>query len=121
MSVLAKKLLPDAPLNLVKALQPKFLAIEVRAKGRQFRWAFPLWALEQSLTAALKGARLASHLPPGVLRKSKLSAYLFYIKGNSWADLQALLAEGWGLLELPPGEAFTSVETEDFSFTLKPI
>lgn len=112
----------DTPGELLKALRPKFLVLELRAKERSFRWAFPLWALKECVMVGLKALRFAGQVvPEKTFVKYGVNDY-FKKEKLDWLDtLQVLLLEEPDLLTLPSGEAFISVETNDFSFALKQI
>lgn len=112
----------DTPFELFKALKLKFLVLELRAKERSFRWAFPLWALQECILFGLKALKFSGHVvPEKTLKKYGLDRYFSKEKVDWLETLQTLLAEESDLLTLPPGEAFVSVETNDFSFALKQI
>ena len=112
----------DTPRELLKAIQPKFLVLELRAQKRSFRWAFPLWALQECVLFGLKALKFSGQIvPEKTLKKYGLDSYVSKEKLDWLETLQTLLAEEPDLLTLPSGEAFISVETNDFSFALKQI
>mgnify|MGYP000285563553 CR=1 FL=1 len=112
----------NTPRELLKAIKPKFLVLELRAGERKFRWAFPLWALKESVIFGLKALRFSGQVvPEKTLAKYGMDRYMKREKLDWLNALQTLLLEEPNLLSLPSGEAFVSVETNDFSFALRQI
>ena len=112
----------NTPRELLKAVRPKFLVLELRAKERSFRWAFPLWALQECVIFGLKAIRFSGQVvPEKTLAKYGVENYFRKEKLDWLETIQTLLLEESDLLTLPSGEAFISVETNDFSFALKQI
>lgn len=83
-------------------VQPRFLYVRLETDMVRIRWAFPLWALEESLALALALAPLLA------LKSKREPARLRLLIPPL---LSALFTPREKLLRLPAGEAFIAIQT----------
>lgn len=111
-------------------VRPRLLLLRVRADKVHFRWAVPVWALEETLRAVLLVgpwvlwvARCAPR-PWRARWRGRVGAMTFDFSGPAgtppWPALHALLEGRGGWFDLPEGEPFVHVDTDDAQIDIRP-
>ena len=110
--------------SYLEELRPRFVIFRLATGRVRIFWGVPLWALEQTVSLALRLLPLLPHLTP--LLPARVRPQLARWGGGSQsaliAALELLLSEPWhDLLRLPPGEPFVSIETDDVFLEIRQI
>lgn len=105
--------------DYLEELRPRFVIFRLITPTLRIGWAVPLWALEQTVSLALRLLPLLPALAP-LLSPRARQALGARVGTTAWTGettlraLELLLSEPWhDLLRLPRGEPFISIETSD--------
>lgn len=121
---------PDWWRAYARDVRPRLLLLHVRADKVHLRWAVPVWALEETLRAvllvgpwALWVARCAPR-PWRARWRGRVGSLPFDLTGPAgtppWPALRVLLEGQGGWFDLPEGEPFVHVETDDAHIDIRP-
>lgn len=105
-------------------LRPRFVTFRLVTSDVRFTWGVPLWALEETASLLLRLLPLLPRLTPLFPRRAQqvLNAWSGTHSETVGTVLEALLSEPWnGLLRLPPGEPFVSIETGDVFIEIRQL
>lgn len=109
--------------SYLSELRPRFVTFRLVTGNVRLYWGVPLWALEQTVSLALRLLPLLPHLTP--LLPARARPHLARWRGSQGAlvgVLELLLSEPWhDLLRLPPGEPFVSVETDEVFLEIRQL
>lgn len=111
-------------------VRPRMLMLHVRADRVRLRWGVPVWALEETLRAVLlvgPWALWVARCAPRAWRggwHGTVGSFSFDLRGAAgtppWPALRALLEGQGGWLDLPDGEPFVQIVTDDATIDIRP-